>query len=330
MSRKLLSLLLAGALLALPLLATTLGCSGDTPRVLLVYSYDQDYAWVTEEDRGVTEIFQGRGFDIQKVYLDTKRQTSTAWFEQASAATVETIDKFKPDLIMVFDDNACELVGKRYAASNIPVVFVGVNADPAIYNFPSANVTGVLERYDVAGALNLLGQIDTDINRVTVLTDDSATSDGIIADIQSSSPSLEITYHQTNDFTDWQAYLNEAQTGADAIGLFQYHTLTDGAGGASLSPDEVLAWTLANNRLPEFTFFDFTVTDGVLCGRITSGYEQGRAGANIAVRIIDGEKPGNIPVAKPIHGVTMVNQDRAAALSITIPAAALEGAVVVP
>jgi ABC-type uncharacterized transport system substrate-binding protein len=330
MSRKLLSLLLTLALVAIPLLITGLGCAGETPRVLLVYSYDPEYAWVTEEDRGVTEIFQGKGFDIQKVYLDTKRQTSAAWFEQVSAATIATIDKFKPDLLMVFDDNACELVGKRYAASDMPVVFVGVNADPAIYNFPSANVTGVIERYDVAGALNLLKQIDPDIAKVAVLTDDSATSEGIIADIQASNPSLEMTYHKTNDFADWQSYLKEAQTNVDAIGLFQYHTLLDNTSGASLSPDEVLSWTLENNRLPEFTFFDFAVTDGVLCGRITSGYEQGKAGANIAVRIIDGEKPGNIPVAKPIHGITMVNQDRAVTLGITIPAAALQGAVVVP
>ena len=45
---------------------------------------------------------------------------------------------------------------------------------------------------------------------------------------------------------------------------------------------EVLRWTLANSRLPEFGLQEFTVRDGALCGVVESGYYQGKRAADRA------------------------------------------------
>jgi putative tryptophan/tyrosine transport system substrate-binding protein len=92
----------------------------------------------------------------------------------------------------------------------------------------------------------------------------------------------------------------------------------------------VLGWTLENNKLPDFAFSDFTVKDGVLCGVTESGYEQGKAAANIAVRILNGETPENIPVERPDKGMKMVNETRAKELGIEIPADVLKEAEIIP
>lgn len=48
---------------------------------------------------------------------------------------------------MLFDDNACELVGKKYINKTLPLVFCGMNGEPENYGFPAENITGVVERH---------------------------------------------------------------------------------------------------------------------------------------------------------------------------------------
>ena len=92
----------------------------------------------------------------------------------------------------------------------------------------------------------------------------------------------------------------------------------------------MLRWTLENSRLPDFTFSDYTVSDGVLCGVTLSGYVQGRAAAEIAVRILDGEKPVDINIERSEKGTPMVNQTRAKELNIEIQVDVLKEVELLP
>ena len=58
---------------------------------------------------------------------------------------------------------------------------------------------------------------------------------------------------------------------------------------------------------------------GALCGVTLSGYEQGKAAAEIAAKILQGEKPSNIPVQCPTKGTPLINEKRAKELNISIP-----------
>jgi len=105
----------------------------------------------------------------------------------------------------------------------------------------------------------------------------------------------------------------------DAIGLFLYHTIKEKNEEVSLLPEEVLEWTLKNSKLPEFALFDFAVKGGALCGVLLSGYEQGKAAAEIAIKILDGKKPADIPIECPEKGNSIINETRANELNINIP-----------
>lgn len=313
------------------LLALVPGCAKQNEKVLLIFSYSADYAWVIDETRGVEEVFSGRAVDIEKIYLDTKTNTSEAWMTKVAAEAVQKIDEYKPDLVMVFDDNACELVARQYIGKSLPFVFCGMNGEPADYGFPAKNITGVVERHHLEATLELLSQLKPGLKKLAIMSDASETSMGFMAGIQQETPSIEVTeYFTTNDFNTWKAKIEELQTTVDAIGIYVYHTLKDKGGETSLPPEDVLGWTLANNKLPDFAFSDFTVKDGILCGVTESGYEQGKAAAKIAVRILDGEKPGDIPIERPAKGVKMVNEARVAELNITIPADVHQEALIVP
>ena len=122
------------------------GCAKPSEKVLLIFSYHPDYVWVIEETRGAEGVLRDKGVQIEKFYLDTKRKTTPEWKKKVSEDAVRKIEQFKPDLVIVFDDNACELVAKKYIGKSLPFVFCGMNGEPQAYGFPAENIIGVIER----------------------------------------------------------------------------------------------------------------------------------------------------------------------------------------
>jgi len=315
-------LLLVASLLASAICA----CTAREKKVLLIFSYHAEYTWHAEEARGTQEVLQREGIAFEKFYLDTKRHTSVEWKQQITAEAKERIKEYDPALVMVFDDNACELVAQHYVGESLPFVFCGVNADPAEYGFPAQNVTGVLERPDFQGSAELLQKLVPDVQKVALITDDSPSAHGFIEGLADAALPVVISeIHTTNAFEDWQAKVGQLQSEVDAIGLFTYHTIKKQGEEESMSPDELLQWTLANSVLPEFCPLDFAIEGGALCGVALSAYEQGNTAAEMAVRILAGEKPTDIPVAIPQANRAMVNAGRADALGVAIPEGTLEG-----
>jgi len=61
------------------------------------------------------------------------------------------------------------------------------------------------------------------------------------------------------------------------------------------------------------------VRAGALCGATPSGYEQGKAAAEIALNILKGEEPAAIPITSPQAKYLMANETRAKKLGLSIP-----------
>ena len=324
---KKLVIIILGVILLLPVL----GCTKSAEKVLLIFSYHSEYSWVVDEARGVNDILKDRGVETEVFYLDTKRNTSDEWKDKVAEEAVKKIEDFKPDVVIVFDDNACELVAKKYIGKSLPFVFCGMNGEPQDYGFPAQNITGVIERHHFETTVNLLQRLVPEVENLAIITDDSPTSQAFLTTIENAElPAAISEFYATNDFDDWKSKVKELQTKVDAIGIYVYHTVKDNGGETSLPPEDVLGWTLKNSTLPDFTFSDFTVKDGVLCGVTVSGYEQGKAAAEIAVRILNGEKPVDIPIERPEKGTPMVNETRARDLNIEIPADVLKDVEIIP
>jgi ABC-type uncharacterized transport system substrate-binding protein len=290
-------------------------------KVLLIFSYHEEYPWVIEETRGTEELFKAKRLKIEKIYLDTKRNTSAEWKKQIAEDAVNKINDFQPDVVIVFDDNACELVAKRYIGETLPIVFCGMNGEPEDYGFPAQNITGVIERSRLVETIGLVKSLAPDSRKGAIITDNSPSSQAFVARAKSIDLPVEIDeYFCTDDFDTWKAKVKELQSSVDVIGLALYHTVKEKGNEASLPAETVLEWTLNSNRLPEFAIFDFTVREGALCGVTLSGYDQGKAAAEITVRILDGQSPADIPIQCPEKGNAIINERRAKELNVEIPA----------
>ena len=119
-------------------------------------------------------------------------------------------------------------------------------------------------------------------------------------------------------FEDWRRSVRTAGATHDALVIATYHQLT-GDDGRPVPSEEVMLWTRDNAVLPSLGFYDYTVADGALCGVILTGFEHGSQAADLALRILGGERAGDIPLTVTTKGLIMVNLAVARKLGIDVP-----------
>ena len=291
-------------------------------KVLLVHSYHEGYSWVDAITASAKEELEGSVDELEVFYMDTKRKPSEEWKVKSGQMAKEKMADFKPDVVITSDDNAQEYFAKDYAGKDSPqFVFCGVNAEASKYGFPASNVTGILERPHFIESLTLLKAIDGNINTIAVIGDDSPTTNAMydyMRTLEEKSPVKIVSFDQPSTFAQWQALIQQYQDSVDAIAIIIYHTVKETIGGDSIEPQEVISWTMANNKKPTVGVVDFAIEDGVLCGVVESPKEHGFEAAQIAKQILAGKKASDFPVKTAKKGSVMFNVKTAESLGIEI------------
>ena len=301
-------------------LLAVMGCSKSSEKLLVIYSYHPEYEWCQQEKKGINDVFKDQNVLVETFYMDTKRITNKTWEKNITDEVLEKIDSFKPDLVMVCDDNACRLVATQFIDKKLPFVFAGINEDPKVYDLPAKNITGVIERNLISGTIDLLKKLAPSVESVAIISDNSVTSQAAASRFTQENFSVRLyEVYKTNNYDDWKKYVRKIQTEVDALGIYLYFTLEKPDSEESVPSEQVLKWTPENNTLPTFSFEEFSVKDGVLCGETQSGYEQGKEAALMAKEILRGTNPADLPVRMPKRGTLTINEKTADKLNIVIP-----------
>lgn len=117
-------------------------------RIAVISSYHSSYSWSQGTNEGLLAGLLEFGYldssdqretftstdhvvsskaDLRKFWMDTKRKSSEAQIAETVDVLVGQLEEFKPDLVMLGDDNAANYMGNYYLDSETPVVFWGVN-----------------------------------------------------------------------------------------------------------------------------------------------------------------------------------------------------------
>ncbi len=314
----------------------------DRQRVLLLHSYHEEYTWLQNVDRGILQALKEeryipeKNINVETFYMDTKRRTDPDWKASIAAQAIDRISVWRPHVVIASDDNAQAHVVRKLAGTSTPFVFLGVNADPKKYGYirslqsPGGNVTGCIERERFKLSLKLLKQLVPGINRIAVICDDGPTGSPIMQRVKASASQSGVTIvaaAQIGRFSEWQHFVRDVQNKADALLVIVYHTLRDDAGN-HVDPDQVLNWTVNNNRLPDFGFWKWAVEGGLLCSEAISGYQQGHYAGTVAAYVLAGQSPGEFSIQMPRRGEICINRARAISLGINIPSELIKAATV--
>jgi ABC-type uncharacterized transport system substrate-binding protein len=298
------------------------GRYSETTDVFVVHSYSPDFEWVQAIDRGMDERFaENPSLKVRRFYLNTKHRTDENWKRSAAGKALAAVEAYRPKVVIAVDDNAQQYFVLELPTYHPPVVFCGVNADPAKYGYPAETITGVIERPHLDELLASAGEL-FDLRKVLFLSSDDPTSAGAMSYLrQVYRGNIQIEWKLVGSLDDWKdAVIGAAKKDVDAIIIFNYHTLRRSGETMSVAPDDVIRWTVDHAEVPLLTFADFAVQRGVALAVAVSGEEQGQLAADYALAILGGREPVDLPIMHGSSGNRLVNESTLARLGVSIPA----------
>lgn len=325
---------LAVSLLLLVLMVISPSALADSFRILHITSYQEAWEWSRDQFNGFKSELSELDVEYKVFEMDTKNNPGQAWKEQKSKEALSLIDSWKPDLVYTSDDNAQKHVGRYLVGTETPVVFSGVNADPAAYGYAgSPNVTGVTEVEHSRQTIDLLRQIEPDIRSIALILDPGPTWPVVVERIKDALADVNeveiVAVSTPRTFAHYQELIQKYQGTVDALGVLGVFGLLD-ENGDSVPFDEVLRWTTENSELPDFSFWGSRIKLGTLCAVRVSGWAQGQVAGEMARQILTREKqPHQIDMVPTLKGMPVISLARARQLDLPLPTSLLLNASVI-
>jgi ABC-type uncharacterized transport system substrate-binding protein len=297
---------------------------------MVVNSYHAGHPWVRAHNGALREKLAGKAA-VSCIDLDTKRIPPSRYGEAAERAW-RAIVAARPDVVVLTDDNAVRLLGQRVMDRGIPLVFLGVNQNPRKYLGGLEGATGVLERPLYKRSLIYVRDImGPSLKRCLILFDRGDTSKVIRETVFKNQNSMrlgkiDVDVLFLDTFAAWrEAILSAGDKGYDVIFVGLYHSLRDAAGD-HVPSDEVLAWSSANAPVPVFGYWDFTVGRGrAVGGLVDSGRPQGKAAAELVLKILAGARPGSLYPVIPKDGQFVFSRSEMRRWGILLPSNIING-----
>lgn len=272
-------------------------------RVVYINSYHRGYSWSDGIEQGLRDGFaaSGRNIELSTEYLDSRRFTYGSQIEPLAQSMAVKYAGYRPELVVVSDNAAFDFVVsyRDRLFPGLPIVFCGYNNFRPEVIEGIANVTGVNEEIDIGSAVDMALKVHPETRTLAFVASTGEASSKRIGEVAERSvfPKLrerfELVVMKDQSLDEVRQRL--AQLPHDSL-LFLSGQVRDQAGGRALTPGENAELLTAASPFPSYTFWDFHLNHGVIGGRIITGPEQGRAAAELALRVLAGESASDIPV----------------------------------
>jgi PAS domain S-box-containing protein len=272
-------------------------------QVLILHSYHKGLQWTDSEDDGIRSVLKTRQeqLEVHTEYMDTKRVADERHYGTFAELLRKKYGNVVFDAIIVSDEDAFSFMLRYHDAlfPNVPVVFCGLNfLDASTIEKHRTGYTGVVEAYDIRNTLRTALKLHPDTYRIIVINDRSATGLANKKILNEVMPEFEkkydIRYFEDLDMDELLKKVRALSTG-DIILLMTFNR--DRSGKVFVYDDSISLIAKAS-QVPMYGVWDFYLGKGIIGGMLTSGFDQGRVAAEMALRILDGEKVSAIPVVK--------------------------------
>ena len=230
--------------------------------------------------------------------MNTKRipgQERVNLFRQEIAQEIAASGK--PDIVITCDDNALRFA-VMYRESLFPgvsIVFAGVN-DYAfakrLYGRPG--ITGVMENVSLAETVGFMRIMFPQMRNLDVIVDGTETGRALMNEVQSLNIPIPVAAINFSDLSEADfAKILKAHPAKEPLLLLVAYS---GHEKKTYSFWESLSLIKSSTASPVFHLWKHGIGQGLVGGVVVSHYEQMRIAAELAKRILSGEKAESIPV----------------------------------
>ncbi len=270
-------------------------------QVLYINSYHRGYKFSDDITKGIEATFAAANVNVELMveYMDTKRLETPEYMAELARLYRVKYGARDLDLIISSDDAALNFLFK-YADElfpDVPVVFCGANYFDVTRLAGFERFTGVSELVDVQGTLDLALALHPQTRQIVVVNDTSVTGRRVheqLARLEANYPDLTFVYLE--DVTMAEVRQRVSQLTPDSLVLLTLF-FRDSAGG--FFEYDVFTSLIADaSAVPVYGLWDFSLGYGIVGGKLTSGTTEGERAAQLAVRILNGERPQDIPVVQ--------------------------------
>ncbi|HOA13506.1 MAG TPA: response regulator [Myxococcota bacterium] len=287
--------------------------SDASTRVLFLNSYHQGYEWSDSITTGIMSVFSqiAPNVGIYIEYLDSKHFPFTAERQQATTKALQ--EKFKPDffdLIITSDDRAFTFMKESRDAlfPETPVVFTGVNfLDEAVTPLPPG-FAGVVESFDYKGIAAMARTLFPERRKAWIIVDNSITGDNIVKAAAALFPidDLSVDFLSGRTLSHAELLTRLSMIGDDSIVIIA--SWQRDRTNRYLTVTEAFESIVSATSAPVFVVLRTPPSIGMAGGSAVSGIHQGRMAARIALEILGGKPPAEIPVMRDSVHDRMLNK----------------------
>lgn len=302
-------------------------------KVLVIESYHSGFGWDADYLRGLSEVLLPDN-EIRTFEMDTKRIPQELFAQKAHEA-LDMFRAYRPDIVILGDDNASRLLAADILKTNVPIVYLGLNNNPRCYGlYGHEQVAGIMERPLLMQSVHVARKIyPSPLQKILFLFDFSETSTFIAQESfhgarQRLLNNVQTDIVQVATFAEWKKVVRSAKgQGYDVVCLGLYQRLKD-AHGDCTNGAVVLDWTMQNVHLPTMGLWSFSIGEGkAAAGLAHSGVSQGRAAGTLAKRMLRGERSVQIPTQVE-EGVFIFSRSEVARQGFVIPDSLRKEAVI--
>jgi two-component system, NarL family, sensor kinase len=268
--------------------------------VLLLYSYRHLMPINAEWDRGIRGAIESAPEDpvtIDIEYLDFLRLNNRDYREQWLDLLRSKYGEVKPDVVIPVHDLTAEFLieNHRRLFPDAAVVFCSISEKTRDRLPLTSQMTGVVYRLDFQSTLACARRLLPRTQRVIVLSGSGEIGLALVAGAKAAfaaEKQINFAYWVGTPVDELRARVSRLPS--DSVILFLAHDV-DQEGRFSTSSSDVLRSISSVASVPIFGLYDTLLGEGIVGGCLAPVEAQGRRAGEVAVRVLRGESPRDIP-----------------------------------
>ena len=286
-----------------------LPASEDHPeaRILLLHSYHPGFYWTDNLTEGVQEALAGADIDLVVEYMDTKRHDPAKLTPRLAGLYQQKYAGSKFDVVVAADNNALNFMRehRRQIFGNPPVVFCGINTRSETLPPVDPGMTGIFEVIDIAGTLDMALALHPRASRVGVIVDDTETGKLNLRRLEALMPRYagRIEFRILDQLEpDDLSQVSATATEADFMLHLNFNRDVE---GRAIDEDTLVPLIVRAAGCPVYSMWEHRLEQGAAGGVVISGRAHGKVAGDVALDVIRGKSPEDIPPRSMASNVPM-------------------------